>query len=152
EAFGVVDIFIAGQTAVNRLPQQGRQSMLRVLPRAGVVQAARRRAGQPEGIVEFTIGQESAITGDRRAVKLQFDLAVEVNTQGVIVAVTHWVPHSFRQERGRNAGFSRVLAQMPCRKPRFIWEMWAKVISTGLLLEKRGAVHHQPAGKVVTGE
>src|SRR5262245_36183454 len=36
--------------------------MLRVLPRAGVVQAARRRAGQPAGIVEFTIGQESGIT------------------------------------------------------------------------------------------
>ena len=40
------------------------------------------------------------------------------------MAVTHWVPRSFQQERVGSAGFSRVLAQGPCRKPRFIWETW----------------------------
>src|SRR5262249_31204755 len=85
---------------------------------------ARRRAGQPEGLIEFTVGEESRVTGDRRAVELQLDLAIEINTQGVILAVTHWVPRSFRQERVGNAGFSRVLAQTSCRKSRSIWEMW----------------------------
>src|SRR5262249_9512258 len=96
-------------------------------PGPGILQAARRRASQPEGVIEFPIGEESGVTGDGRAVELQLDLAVELDAQEVILAVTHWVPLSFWQERGRNAGFSRVLAQIPCRKPRFIWEMWGQV-------------------------
>jgi hypothetical protein len=44
-----------------------------------------------EVIVEFAIGEESGIAGDRRAVELQLDLAVEIDAQAVIVAVTHWV-------------------------------------------------------------
>src|SRR5262249_18210058 len=98
--------------------------MLGVLSGAGVVQAGRGRAGQFEGVVEFTVGEESGVTGDGRAVELQLDLAVEVKAQGVMVAVTHWVPRSFRQEWVGNAGFSGEKAQTPCRKPRFIWEMW----------------------------
>jgi hypothetical protein len=58
----------------------------------------RRRAGQSDGIVEFAVGEESGVTGDCRAVELQLDLAVEIDAQGVIVAVIHWVPLSFRQE------------------------------------------------------
>jgi hypothetical protein len=124
ETLGVVHIFITCQAAVDRLPQPGRQGMLGVRPRAGVEQSARGDAGQLEGVIEFPIGEESGVTGDGRAVELQLELAVEVNAQGVLLAVTHWVPLAFRQERVRNAGFSRVLAQMSYRKPRFIWEMW----------------------------
>src|SRR6516225_5469589 len=98
--------------------------MLRVLARASVVQAARGGAGQCKGVVEFPVGEESGVTGDGRAVERQLDLAVEIDAQGVVVAVTHRVPLSFGQEVIGNVGFSRVLAQMSCRKPRFIWEMW----------------------------
>ena len=63
--------------------------MLRVLPGAGVVQAGRRCAGQSEGIVEFAVGEESGVTGDGRAMKLQFDFAVEIDAHGVVSAVTH---------------------------------------------------------------
>jgi hypothetical protein len=52
------------------------------------------------------MNKESGVTGDRRAVELQLDVAVEINTQGVIVALTHWVPRSFRQEVVGKAGFS----------------------------------------------
>ena len=38
EAFGVVDILVAGQPAVDRLAQQGAQAVLGVLSGAGVVQ------------------------------------------------------------------------------------------------------------------
>jgi hypothetical protein len=38
-------------------------------------------------------------------VELQIDLAVEIDAQGVMVAVTHWFPLSFRQEVVENAGF-----------------------------------------------
>jgi uncharacterized membrane protein YhiD involved in acid resistance len=69
-----------------------------VLPRTGVKQAARGRAGQSAGVVEFPIGEESGVTGNGRAVELQLDLTVEVNAQEVLVAVTPWVPRSFRPE------------------------------------------------------
>ena len=39
EAFGVVDILIAGQPAVDRLTEQGEQAVLRVLSDASIVQA-----------------------------------------------------------------------------------------------------------------
>jgi hypothetical protein len=81
------------------------------------------RAGQTEGVVELTIGEKSGVTGDGRAVELQLDLAVEINAQGVIVAVTHWVPRPFRQNVVGNAGFSREKAQTPCRSGRVIWEI-----------------------------
>ena len=125
EAVGVVDIFIACQTAVDRLTQQGRQGVLGVLPGAGVVQASHRRAGQSEGVVEFPIGEESSVTRDSGPVELQPDVAVEIDSQGVLLAVTHWVPRSFRQEVVRNAGFSRENAQTPCQNDRAIWEIRA---------------------------
>jgi hypothetical protein len=56
-------------------------------------------------------------------VELQLDFAVKLDAEGVVLAVTHWVPRSLWQEMVKNAGNSRVLAQMSCRKPRFIWEM-----------------------------
>src|SRR4051794_19745851 len=123
KTLGIIDIFLAGQTAGERLAKESQQAVLGVLPRAGVSQAARGRAGQPESVVEFTIGKESGITGNGRAVELQLDLTVEVNTQGVILAVTHGVPRSFRQEVVGNAGFSREKAQTPCRNDRAIWEI-----------------------------
>ena len=106
EAFGVVDILVAGQPAVDRLAEEGEQAVLRVLSGAGVVQAGRRCAGQSEGVVEFAVGEESGVTGDGGAVELQLDLAVEIDAEGVVLAVTHWVPRSFRQEVVGNAGFS----------------------------------------------
>jgi hypothetical protein len=100
--------------------------VLGVLPGAGVVQAARRGAGQSEGVVEFPVGEESGVTGDRGAMELQFDLAVELYAQGVIVAVTHWVPLSFRQKMVRNAGFSGEKAQTPRRNCQAIWDIRVK--------------------------
>ena len=41
EAFGVVDILVAGQPAVDRLAEEGEQAVLRVLSGAAVVQAGR---------------------------------------------------------------------------------------------------------------
>jgi hypothetical protein len=105
------------------MAEEGEQAVLRVLPGAGVEQAGRRCAGQPEGIVAFAVGEESGVTGDGRAVKLQFDCAVEIDADGVVVAVTHWVPRSFRQEVVGNARFSREKAQTPCRNDRVIWEI-----------------------------
>jgi hypothetical protein len=60
-------------------------------------------------------------------VELQFHCAVELEAEGVIVAVTHWVPRSFQQEVVGNAGSSGAKAQTPCRNDRVIWEIWVYV-------------------------
>jgi hypothetical protein len=79
--------------------------------------------------IEHALNNQEAVPERRRyngrAVELQLDLTVEANSQGVIVAVTHWVPRSFRQEVVGNAGFSREKAQTPCRNDRAIWEIRA---------------------------
>src|SRR5262249_7138522 len=125
EALSVVDILVASQAAVEGLTQPGEQAALGVLPGAGVMQAVCRVAGQTEGVIEFSISEESGVAGDRRAVELQLELAVKIDAQGVMVAVTHWVPRSFRQEVVGNAGFSGEKAQTPCRNDRAIWEIRA---------------------------
>jgi predicted ester cyclase len=60
--------------------------------------------------------------------EFQFELAVEIEAEGVILAVTHGVPRSFRQEVVGNAGFSREKAQTPCRNGRAIWEIRVQAI------------------------
>jgi hypothetical protein len=84
-----------------------------------------RHAGQSEGVIEFPTGEESGVTGVGGAAELQLDVAVEIDAQGVLLAVTHWVSRSFRQEVGGNAGFFEEKAQTPCRIDRAIWEIRA---------------------------
>jgi hypothetical protein len=105
------------------LVKESQQAVLGVLAGAGVVQAAGRGAGQSQGIVEFTVGEQSGVTGHGRAVELQLDVTVEVNALGFIFAVTHGVPRSFRQEVVRNAESSGEMAQTPCRIDQTIWEI-----------------------------
>ena len=81
-AFGVVDVFVASQATVDGLAQESHQAVLGVQSAAGVVQAAGGGAGQVEGVVEFTVGEQSGVAGDGRTVELQLDVTVEVNAQG----------------------------------------------------------------------
>ena len=69
----------------------------------------------------------NGITGDRRSVELQPDLAVEIDANGVVLAFTHEVPRSFWQVLVGNAGNpnSRVSAQVSCQNGRAIWEIRA---------------------------
>ena len=90
-----LDVLVAGQPAVDRLAEEGEQAVLGVLSGAGVVQAGRRCAGQPEGVVAFAAGEKSGVTGDGGPVELQLDFAVEIDAGGVVLAVTPWVHRSF---------------------------------------------------------
>jgi hypothetical protein len=95
-----------------------RQTGPGVLPRAGVVQAAARGAGQVRGIVEFPVGKESGVTGDGGSTELRLSAAVEIDPCGVILTVTHCVPRSFPQKAVRNGGFCGEMGQTPCRGDR----------------------------------
>jgi len=50
------------------------------------VQAAGGRGGQSEGVVEFSVGEQSGVSGDGRAVELELEVAVEIDAQGVVLA------------------------------------------------------------------
>jgi hypothetical protein len=65
-----------------------------------------RRAGQPEGVIEFAIGEDFGVTGDGRSMELQLAVAAEIDSQGVMLAVTQWVPRPFWQDVVGNAEFS----------------------------------------------
>ena len=124
EAFGVVDILVAGQSAVDRLAQEGEQAVLGVLSGAGVVQAGRRRRGQAEGVVEFAVGEESGVAGDGGAVELQLDLAVEIDAEGVVLAVTHWVPRSVSAgSRRKRWDFQGKWRKRHAETTEVIWEI-----------------------------
>jgi hypothetical protein len=62
------------------LAEESQQTVLGVLSGAGLLQAVGRGAGQDQGVVEFTVGQQSGVTGDGRAVELQLDVAVEIDS------------------------------------------------------------------------
>jgi hypothetical protein len=142
ETLGIIDILVAGQATVDGLAQEGQEAVLGVQPGARVQQAAHGGAGQSEGVVEFAVGKESGVTGDGRTVELELDFAIKIDAEGVILAVTHWVSRSFRQESVGNAGFSREKAQTPCRNGRAIWEIRAQ--STASALKARPAAPAPP--------
>jgi hypothetical protein len=98
--------------------------VLGILSGTGVEQSVRGRRGQAEGVIQFALGEQSGVTGDGGAVKLQLELVVEIDAEGVIGAFTHWGPRSEWQEIVENAGVSRVSAQISCRNDRVVWKMW----------------------------
>jgi hypothetical protein len=55
--------------------------------------------------------------------EFQLEVAVEIEAEGVILAVTHGVPRSFQQAVVGNAGFSKEKAQTSCRNDKAIWEI-----------------------------
>jgi hypothetical protein len=63
------------------LAEESQQAVLGVLSGAGVVQATGPGAGQSQGVIEFTVGEESGVTGDGGPVELQLDLAIKINAQ-----------------------------------------------------------------------
>jgi hypothetical protein len=75
---GVVYVLIAGQPPEYRLPQQSDQEVASVLAGARLRQSFAAACGQSERVVQFTIGQQSAIGGDRGATKLDHQTAVEI--------------------------------------------------------------------------
>jgi hypothetical protein len=73
--------------------------VLGVLSGARVVQAGGGVACQCEGVIELAVGEESGVAGDGRAVEFQFELVVKTESEGIILALTHWVPLPCRQDQ-----------------------------------------------------
>jgi hypothetical protein len=90
---GVVHILVAGQTAEYRLPQQPDQQVPSVPAGACLRQSLAAACAQSERVVQFTIGQQSAIGGDRRTVEPEHQAAVEIEPQRAPVRFTRRVRH-----------------------------------------------------------
>jgi hypothetical protein len=56
--------------------------MARVLAASAVEELRDRHVGEPEGIVDLTVRDQTAVGGDPGAVELQLDPAVEIDLSG----------------------------------------------------------------------
>ena len=61
EPFGVVDVLVAGEAAVDRLPQQAEQPVADVLAAPAFGESRRRQGGEAEGIVQLPVGEQPTI-------------------------------------------------------------------------------------------
>jgi hypothetical protein len=93
EPLGVVDVFVAGQPPEHRLPKQPGQGVTRVLATAVIEELGDRDRGEPDGIVQLTVGEPTAVRGDPGAVEFQLDPPVETDPQRLLSCFTHRVRH-----------------------------------------------------------
>ena len=91
QPLGVVDIFITGQSAVDRLTEQRYKAMLLVLAKARILQVVCTRLGQCQRLVEFSVRKQPGVGGDSAANKPQLQTAIEMDPQRPVLAVTHRV-------------------------------------------------------------
>jgi hypothetical protein len=61
---------------------------------AAVEQLCDRDVGEPEGIVEFTVGEQTTVGRDLGAVEFELDSAVEGGPQKRLLGFTRRVPHN----------------------------------------------------------
>jgi hypothetical protein len=93
EPLGVIDVLVAGEPAVDRLPQQAGQLVADVLAASAFGESGRGRRGQAEDIVQLAVDEQAAIRGDPGGVKLELEAAVEGDPKG-LVRFTRHVRHS----------------------------------------------------------
>ena len=93
EPLGVVDILVAGEPTEHRLAEQPAQLVARVLATAAVEELRDRHVGEPEGVVQLAVGEQTAVRGDPRAVEFELDPAVESGSQRGLFGFTRRVPH-----------------------------------------------------------
>ena len=81
QAQSVVDILVPGKPPEHRLPQQADQRMAAIPAGACIGQHVPGHRAEADGVVEFTIGQQSGIGGDPGAMELELQPAVEIEPQ-----------------------------------------------------------------------
>jgi len=77
EPLGVVDVLVAGQPAVDRLPQEAEQPVADVLPAPALGEGGCGRRGQAEGVVQLAVGEQTAVGGGPGPMELELEPTVE---------------------------------------------------------------------------
>jgi len=93
EPLGVVDILVAGEPTEHRLAEQPAQLVAGILAPAAVEEPRGRDLGEPEGIVEFAVSEQTAVGGDPRPVEFELDPAIESGSQRGVLGFTRRVLH-----------------------------------------------------------
>ena len=77
EPVGVVDVLVAGEPAVDRLPQEAEQPVPSVLPTPAFGKSRHAHCGQVEGVVQLAVREQTTVRGDLGPMELELDPAVE---------------------------------------------------------------------------
>jgi hypothetical protein len=93
QPLGVIDVFVAGETAVDGLAQQAQQLVANVLSTATLAEGRCGHRGQIEHIVQLAVGEQSAVRGDPRPVEFELDAAVEGDPERRLLGFTRRVRH-----------------------------------------------------------
>jgi hypothetical protein len=75
EPLSVVHVLVAGKPAEHRLAEQPAQLVACVPATAAVEELRDRDVGEPEGIVEFTVGEQTTVRTDPGAMEFELDPA-----------------------------------------------------------------------------
>ncbi len=106
EPVGVIDILASGETRENRLAQKPHDPVTAIPALARIGEHPCRHVHQTEGIVEFTVHQQTAVGADRRALELKPDGSVELEPQRHALLTTGKVRPA-RAETARFAALNR---------------------------------------------
>jgi hypothetical protein len=87
---GVVEVFVASQATIDRLPQQVGEAKLRVLPTA-VRQMLFDQFAESEPLVEFAHQDQATVRSDAGALELDLERGVEGELKRPFLYLTHWV-------------------------------------------------------------
>ena len=93
EPLGIVDVFVAGEPAVDRLAQQAQQMVPDVPSTPTLAEGRCGHRGQIEHIVQLAIGEQAAVRGDPRPVELELDAAVEGDPERRLLGFTRRIRH-----------------------------------------------------------
>jgi len=90
----IVEVFVTGQPAVDRLPQQVGERKLLVLASAGVRQMLLDQFSKPESLVEFAHQDQAAVGSDARALETDLEGGIKGELRGLVWGFTHWISTS----------------------------------------------------------
>jgi hypothetical protein len=74
EPLGVVDVLVAGEPAVDGLPQEAEQPVADVPAAPAFGEGRGGRRGQAEGVVQLAVGEQAAVGGDPGAMELELEV------------------------------------------------------------------------------
>jgi hypothetical protein len=89
QSIRVVDILVAGQAAIDRLPQHCEHGVLRVPTVTEVGQHRVSLLRQTERFIQFTKRKQPCIARNPRSVEFEPEFAIELNAKYVFSPVTH---------------------------------------------------------------
>jgi hypothetical protein len=81
QAFGVVHLLVSRETAENGLPQHSDKSMPAVLAGSRIRELFSSHPAEANCVIEFAIGEQSAVGGHDRTAKTEDKSAVEIDPE-----------------------------------------------------------------------